>query len=85
MFDGTLNECLPKTKNNTTRDKEKTPTWQKFNLSTEEAADYFNIGENKLRKFAKEHRDEDCLLWCGNRLLFKRKKFEEYIEKMNIF
>ena len=84
MFDGTYNECLPKRTNNTTRDKEKTPTWQNFNLTAEEAADYFNIGINKLRQFANEHRDEEFLLWSGNRVLFKRRLFEEYIDKINI-
>ena len=84
MFDGTCNECLPMIKNNTTKEKEKTPIWQKFNLTAEEAADYFNIGINKLRQFANEHRDEEFLLWSGNRVLFKRRMFEEYIEKINV-
>ena len=84
MFDGTCNECLPKRMNNTTIEKDKTPIWQKFNLTVEEAADYFNIGENKLRKFVSEHRDADFLLWNGNRVLFKRRMFEEYIEKMGL-
>ena len=32
--------------------KKEVPIWEKSNLTIEEAAAYFNIGENKLRKLA---------------------------------
>ena len=37
--------------------KKEVPIWEKSNLTIEEAAAYFNIGENKLRKLAA---DESC-------------------------
>ena len=42
--------------------KKEIPIWEKSNLTIEEAAAYFNIGENKLRKLAA---DESCtfVLW----------------------
>ena len=56
------------------------PIWNKSNLTLEEAAAYFGIGINKLRELTN---DENCtfVLWCGNKRLIKRKKFDEYLEK----
>ncbi len=55
------------------------PIAQKMNLTLTEAADYFNIGVNKLRELSN---DEDCpfVLWVGSKRLLKRKKLEEYLE-----
>lgn len=60
------------------------PTWKKYTLSIEEAAAYFRIGENKLRKIVSENEDADFILWNGNRPQIKRKKFEKYIDKLNV-
>ena len=56
------------------------PIWEKSNLTIEEAAAYFNIGENKLRKLAA---DESCpfVLWVGSKCLIKKACFEEYLRK----
>lgn len=56
------------------------PVWEKSNLTLEEAAAYFGIGVNKLRKLTDE---EKCpfVLWCGSKRLIKKKKFDEYLEK----
>lgn len=59
------------------------PIWEKYTLSIEEAAAYFRIGENKLRKIIAENPDADFILWNGTRAQIKRKKFEEYIDKLN--
>ncbi len=55
------------------------PIAQKMNLTLIEAADYFNIGVNKLRELSN---GEDCpfVLWVGSKRLIKRKKLEEYLE-----
>ncbi len=47
-------------------------------LTVEEAAEYFNIGVNKIRSMTN---DEDCpyVLWSGNRRLIKRIAFEEFL------
>ena len=55
------------------------PTWEKSNLTLAEAAEYFNIGINKLREITNERECEHCVLYIGNRRLIKRKKFEEYL------
>lgn len=60
------------------------PIWEKYTLSIEEAAAYFRIGENKLRKIIAENPDSDFILWNGTRSQIKRKKFEEYIDKLNV-
>ena len=62
----------------------KIPFWERYTLSIEEAAAYFRIGENKLRKIISENKDADFVLWNGTRSQIKRKKFENYIDKLNI-
>ncbi len=58
----------------------KVPIWEKLNLTVEEAAEYSNIGVNKIREISN---DDNCsfVLWIGNKRLIKRRKFDEYIEK----
>lgn len=59
------------------------PVWEKYTLSVEEASEYFRIGENKLRRFAEEHKDADWILFNGNRIQIKRKQFEKIIDEIN--
>lgn len=56
------------------------PFWEKSNLTIEEAAAYFNIGTQKLRKLASR---ENCpfVLWVGTKCLIKKECFEEYLRK----
>lgn len=56
------------------------PFWEQYTLSIEEAAAYFRIGENKLRRIIDEDKDADFILWNGNRPQIKRKRFEELID-----
>lgn len=52
---------------------------EKYNLTIDEAAQYFNIGTKKLRELAKR---DDCvsfILKVGNKTLIKRKNFEEWL------
>lgn len=61
------------------------PIWEKSNLTLEEAAAYSGIGINKLRQLTD---DDNCefVLWIGTkRLINKRRKFDEYIEKLYAF
>ena len=46
------------------------PIWEKYTLTIDEAAKYFRIGENKLRKL-------------GNRIQIKRKQFEKMIDTID--
>ena len=59
------------------------PIWEKFTLSVEEAAAYFRIGENKLRRLISENENAEYILWNGNRPQIKRKKFEKLIDSIN--
>ena len=59
---------------------EKIPLWEKANLTIEEAAEFSNIGQNKISALLKMPR---CpfVLYIGKKKLVKRKEFERYIEK----
>ncbi len=59
------------------------PVWEKYTLTIEEAARYFRIGENKLRKLAEENVGASWTLVNGNRIQIKRKLFEKYIDAMD--
>ena len=57
------------------------PIWEKYTLTIEEAASYFRIGENKLRRLISEDKDAGYILWNGNRPQIKRVLFEKYIDQ----
>ncbi len=59
------------------------PFWEKYTLSVEEAAMYFRIGENKLRRIISENKDANFILWNGTRPQIKRKAFECLIDGIN--
>ena len=59
------------------------PIWEKYILSIEEAAAYFNIGINKIRRLAKNFENADWILYNGNRTYIKRKEFEKFISGLN--
>ena len=56
------------------------PIWEKLNLTLTEAAEYSNIGINKLREISDQ---DNCpfVLWVGNKRLIKRKPFDTYLER----
>ncbi len=60
------------------------PLWEKYTLSIEEAAQYFRIGENKLRKMAEENPRANWILMNGNRIQIKRKLFEQVIDNQEV-
>lgn len=60
------------------------PVWEQYTLSIEEAAAYFRIGENKLRKLIRDNGDADYILYNGNRIQIKRKLFEQYVDKLSL-
>lgn len=57
------------------------PIWQKMNLTLSEASQYFGIGVNKLREISDQDNCE-FVLWVGNKRLIKRKKLEDYLNKL---
>lgn len=59
------------------------PIWEKYTLTIEEAAVYFRIGENKLRRLVSENKDAEYIIWNGNRPQIKRIKFEKLIDNID--
>ncbi len=57
------------------------PIWEKYTLTVDEAAAYFRIGENKLRKLIQENKDAEYIIWNGNRAQIKRNLFEKFIDR----
>ena len=59
--------------------EDKVPIWEKSCLTISEAAQYFGIGEKKLREMVKR---PDCkfVLWSGTKCLIKRKVMDKYLE-----
>ena len=63
---------------------EKVPIYRKMTLTIREAAEYSNIGINKIDAMLKQ---PNCpfVLYVGTRKLVKRQAFEEYMgEKLEI-
>lgn len=60
------------------------PFWKRYTMTVEEAAQYFRIGENKIRKIINENKDADFVLLNGNRVQIKRILFEKYIDHCSI-
>jgi len=60
------------------------PYWEKYMLTLREAAEYFHIGEKKLRQIVDDNLDANFLLESGNRIMIKRKLFEEYLDKASV-
>lgn len=60
------------------------PIWEKYTLTIEEAAKYFRIGETKLRKLAEENPSAGWIIMNGNRVQIKRKRFEEFIDNLEV-
>ena len=61
-----------------TAETERVPIHLKMNLTIKEAAEYSNIGINKIDTML---RSPNCpfVLYVGTKKLVKRKEFEEYI------
>ena len=60
------------------------PVWKRYTLTVTEAAEYYHIGEGKLRRIAEEHPSADFIIQNGNRLLFKRHKFESFLDNSTV-
>lgn len=60
------------------------PVWKKFLLTVKEAAQYFNIGENKLYRILNEYSDSEYgfVVRNGSRMMINRRKFENFLENL---
>lgn len=54
---------------------------EKYNLTIKEAVEYFNIGEKSIRKIVADNPTAEYLLMVGNKVLIKRKLFEQFIDE----
>ena len=72
--------------NNTYDDSAHTaiPVWKRYTMTVTEAAEYYHIGEGKLRSIAEEHKSDDFIIFNGNRVLFKRERFEEFLDRVAV-
>ena len=57
----------------------KVPISEKCLLTFKEAAAYFGIGENKLRKMADFEECPDWIMYTGKRRLIKRVRLEQIL------
>ncbi len=65
----------------TGREKETlVPVCEKYALTIKEAAAYFNIGIKKMRRMAEENTGRFSV-FCGNKYLIIRPKFEKFIDE----
>lgn len=65
------------------RKKAEVPIWEKSNLTLEEAAAYSGIGINKLRSITNE-KGCDFVIFIGTKRLIKRKKLDEFTDKITV-
>lgn len=56
------------------------PIWEKVTLTIDEAAEYSNIGINKIRELSNNPRC-NFVIFVGKRRLIKRKEFEKFISE----
>ena len=56
------------------------PFWERYMLTIREAAEYFHIGEKKLRQIVEENEGADFIIMKGNRAMIKRKCFEKFLD-----
>lgn len=59
------------------------PVWEKYALTIYEAAEYFGIGEHRLRTLVRENRQADFVLWIGVKVEIKRELFEKFLNGIN--
>ena len=60
--------------------KDQLPISQKYALTINEAAKYFNIGTKRMRRLAEENLGRFAA-FSGNRYLILRPKFEEFLQE----
>ena len=60
------------------------PFWERYMLTIREAAEYFHIGEKKMRQIVEEYDGADFLIMNGNRAMIKRKVFEKFLDAATV-
>lgn len=65
------------------REKPSVPIKDKLNLTIEEAAAYSGISETTLRGRIAEKNNYDFILMNGTKIMIKRKKFEQFLDRVD--
>ena len=60
------------------------PIWKKYSLSIQEAAEYYGIGEKRIRQIASENPNADFVLEVGAHIRIKRELFEKYLDESTV-
>ena len=60
------------------------PIWRKYSLSIQEAAQYYGIGEKRLRHIACENQSAQFILEVGSHIRFKRVLFEQFLDESSV-
>ena len=64
-----------------TRMKFEVPIWERYFLTINEASCYFHIGDRKIREIVEDNPGADYLIRVGNRVMIKRKRFEQFLDR----
>ena len=56
------------------------PYWERYMLTIREAAEYFHIGEKKMRQIVEDYEGADFIIMNCNRAMIKRKNFERFFD-----
>ena len=65
-------------------EQQRIPYWEKYTLTISQAAEYFGIGETRLREYINENPTARYLLKNGNKTLIKRQMFEKVIDEIYV-
>ena len=60
------------------------PIWKKYSLNIQEAAEYYGIGEKRIRQIASENPNVDFVLEVGSHIRIKRELFEKYLDESTV-
>lgn len=72
---------MMKEQNNQNQKQSGVPIWNKYALNVCESAEYFGIGEKKIRQMISCEPDAEYILHIGNKILIKRTAFETYLDR----
>ena len=68
---------------NINNNREHVPIESRYALTVEEAAEYFRLGQKKIRCLAEDNPTAGIALQNGNRLLIKRRAFEDFLDRLD--
>lgn len=60
------------------------PIWKRYLLSVTEAAQFYHIGEKRLRQIVDIHPNGEFYLLVGNKVLFKKEQFEQFLAESTV-